>query len=575
MKKIHYSLIKKIVAPCLLILAGTLLSSVSYAQSNNPISIYEGEQINSIQFTYTGLPADSIAALNLKTKIEGLFKIYPQSHYSSFMEGYYLSQINLLADVKKTMSDITIASQGGINIIVKTEIEPSKVAKKRNVATFPVLYNDNRTYITLKFASSEMVYTNQNSWFAQPSAITNGNPLATKPTGEGYSAWLEGFASAGVYGLTKIVPKINLNIYGGVSYLASFSAGDELFTNKARFFGDIEEAYAGFIGGGRTKDGHTYRYNTLYGRKQFVLGDGWLIINTSMNGDSRAALQLNPRWASKNVFQTGFAWDNIFIQGFRLQANELPILNSNTTINGVNLELGNKERLLIGATFLQVPRSGFSYYMPNGTVQKREGLQVYNIRVFKSAPILVGGLFFKAEGGFERNPNFDMKAWAYYAELGWNFASSFGRPSISYRYASFSGDNANSNSYNRWDALYTGGTGEQWVQGSNMYKMVQNSNENTHRIQAVFSPLKKMQLVGQVWLFYADQKNNLGGNPALSLLKSKYYGTEYNLTVKYFHSKSWYFHLNTAYTMPGAAIKDNVPNTKDWFCLSAFARYSF
>lgn len=550
-------------------------------QSNNPLSIYEGEQIRSIHFSFTGLPQDSLTARDMRTKVEGLFRVYPHTQYSSMFASYYVSQINLLPWVEKTTMDITPSGNNNIDILISVNVsaEQSSTPKRENIfghpSSFPIVYNSSRTFVTLKFAASEMAYSNNNTWFGKPEVITAGNPLADNPSGEGYSAWVEGFATGGIYGVTKIIPSINLHLYGGVNYLASFSAGNEIFTDKARIHGDLEEAYAGVIGGGRTANGHLYRYNILYGRKQFVLGDGWLIINTSMNGANRAALQLNPRWASKKVFQAGIQWDRLFFQLFSLQPNELSILNSETVINGVNLELGNKDRMLIGASFLQVPRSKFKYYLPDGTVQTRDGLQVYNLRLFRNAAAGHGGLFFKTEGGYQRNPHFDMSAWAYYGEMGWSFANTFGSPSVGYRFAYFSGDNPDTKSYNRWDALYTGGNGEQWVQGSNMYKMVQNSNEMSHRWQVVFSPLRKVQLVGQVWLFYAPSLNNLGGNPALSQLKSKFYGKEFNFTIKYFANRNWYFHLNTAYTTAGGAIKDNVPETKNWFCLSAFARYSF
>lgn len=559
-----------------------LVVCAAHGQSNNPLSIYEGERIRSVHFSFSGLPADSLAANNLRLKAEGIFRLYPQSAYSSIFASYYIAQIDLLPWVEKATLDVATSGENGVDIQVAIQVAsaPSLLPKRENIfsrpSSFPTVYNSSRTFVVLKFAASEMAYSNNNAWFGQPATVTAGNPLATHPSGKGYSAWLEGFAAGGVYGVTKIIPSINLHLYGGANYLVSFSAGDELFTNRSRFYGDIEEAYIGLVGGDRTKAGHSYRYNFLYGRKQFVLGDGWLIINTSMNGDNRAALQLNPRWASKHVFQTGFQWDRLFVQLFRLQANELPTLNSGTIINGANLELGNKDRMLIGATFLQVLRSRFKYYLPDGTVKSREGLQVYNLRLFRNAPV-GGGLLFKAEAGYQRNPHFSMSAWAGYAEVGWNFARSYGSPTVSYRFAYFSGDNPDTRSYNRWDALYTGGNGEQWVQGSNMYKMIQNSNEITHRLQAIFNPLRKVQLVGQVWMFYAPSLTNLGGNPALSQLKSHYYGSEFNLTVKYFASRRWYFHLNTAYTLPGGAIRDNLPagDSKNWFCLSAFARYSF
>lgn len=556
---------------------------IARSQSNNPLSLYEGEQIRTVRFSYSGQPADSLLARDIRNNVERLFQLYPQSQYNSMFASYYIAQIDLLPWVEKATLDIIPSTENGIDLHISVAMAAKEVVqpKRGNIfghpSTFPTVYSSSRTFAVLKFAASEMAYSNNNAWFAQPDVVTAGNPLAHHPVGKGYTGWLEGFASGGIYGVTKIVPSINLHVYAGVNYLVSFSAGNELFTNRSRFYGDVEEAYAGVVGGGRTGNGHFYRYNVLYGRKQFVLGDGWLIINTSMNGDNRAALQLNPRWASKKVIQAGIQLDRLFFQFFRLEPNELPTLTSRTVINGLNLELGSKDRMILGASFLQVPRSQFKYYKPDGTVYTREGLQVYNLRVFRNAPVGKGGLFFKAEGGYQRNPKFDMSAWAYYGEAGWSFTKSYGSPTVSYRFAYFSGDDADSNSYNRWDALYTGGNGEQWVQGSNMYKMVQNSNEMSHRVQAIFNPLRKVQLVGQAWLFYAPSLTNLGGNPALSQLKSKFYGSEFNFTMKYFANRNWYFHLNTAYTLPGGAIRDNLPEagTKDWFCLSVFARYSF
>lgn len=558
-----------------------MLTSTLFAQTNNPISIYEGTLVQSIDFKYTGLPTDSNVAAEYMRSVETTFVVPPQSQFNSLLAAYYVSKINLLPFVTNARINVTATSQNEIAISISVAISPTVhrgEAKRenatRNVALLPVLYNSGRTFVTLKAAASEMAYSNDNAWFAQPAVLTNGNPLATSPVGAGYTGWLEGFASAGVYGIVKVIPSINLHIYGGANYLVSYSAGAELFTNKSRIHGDIEEAFVGIVGGGRASNGKMYRYNATYGRKQFTLGDGWLIINTSMNGDNRAALQLNPRWASKRLIQAGVQYGGLFLQGFRLEPNELPILNSHTVINGLNLELRNSKNALLGFSFLSVPSSGLRYYLPDGTTHTREGMQVYNVRLFKSAR-QGSGLFFKAEGGYERNTNFDMSAWAYYGELGWAFGKVKGTPTFSYRYAYFSGDDPDTKSYNRWDALYTGGNGEQWVQGSNMYKIVQNSNEISHRFQGVYNPIPKIQFVGQVWLFYAPQTNNLGGNPALSVIKSRYYGSEYNLTIKYFRSRSWYFHLNTAYTIAGGAIRNNVPNSKDWFCLSAFARYSF
>ena len=212
------------------------------AQSNNAQSVYEGERIQSVLFAYAHQPADSLKAVRLSGEGETTSR-----------------RANLFEDIK----------------------------------AFPVIYSGPHSLLTFKMSASEMAYSNNNAWFARPAPLLDGNPLAENPVGKGYTAWLEGFAMGGIYGIVRIVPKWNFHLYGGAGYILSFSAGRELFTGKSRFHGEVEDAFAGFIGGKRLAEDHEYAYSVLYGRKQFVLGNGWLIINTSMNGQERAGLQIN------------------------------------------------------------------------------------------------------------------------------------------------------------------------------------------------------------------------------------------------------------------------------------------
>lgn len=564
----------------LTLLVSALWCAQTMAQNNNALSIYEGERIQAIQFVYANLPSDSLKASDQKQRVENVFLVYPYSHFNEFQITYYLSQIKNLPFVENAAFNVVSQGDGGFNLVVTIELaQEGVVASKRsnlfkNLRSFPTIYSDPSSFLTFKLSASEMAYSNNNAWFAQPAPLLTGNPLADNAPGKGYTAWMEGFMMGGIYGITRVIPKWNFHIYGGASYIVSFSAGRELFTDKSRFYGEVEDAFAGFIGGKRLDNGHEYSYNVLYGRKQFVLGNGWLIINTSMNGQERAALQINPRWAARSLFQAGFRWDKFTFQIFQVKPNELPIFYSRTILNGANIELGSSDRVQLGASVIHSPRSDVKYYQPDGTVHQRKGLWVYNLRLYGNQPSGQPGIFYKTEGGYQTNQDFKMRAYAWYAQMGWNFATTQGRPALSYRFAYFSGDDPKTKAYERWDALYTGGTGEQWVQGSNMYKMVQNSNEMTHMLQLVYTPISKIQTVTQLWSFIAPQTNNLGGNPALSVMQSRYYGTELNLTVKYFHSRHWYFHMNTALTFPGNAIKDIVPGTKSWFCLMAFVRYS-
>lgn len=551
------------------------------AQSNNAQSIYEGERIGSIGFVFSRLPADSAKADPLKKEVENAFLVYPFTHFNAFQITYYLAQINNLPFVEEATYQMLPEGDGSFHLQLDVRLaeEGAVTSRKANLfknpKVFPLIYSRPHTLLTFKFSASEMAYSNNNAWFAEPDPLLTGNPLADHPAGKGYTAWLEGFVMGGVYGIARLIPRWNFHLYGGASYILSFSAGRELFTDRSRFHGETEDAFVGFIGGKRLAGDHEYAYSVLYGRKQFVLGNGWLIINTSMNGEERAALQINPRWAPRRLFLATVRWDKLSGQVFQLRPNELPIFYSHTVLNGVNVELGSNDRLQLGASVLNVPRSDVKYYLPDGEVLTRKGLWVYNVRLYGNRPAGQPGLFYKTEGGYQTNSRYQMRAYAGYGELGWSFARTKGQPALSYRFAYFSGDNPATEAYERWDALYTGGTGEQWVQGSNMYKIVQNSNELSHRVQLTYAPLRKWQTVWQLWSFRAPQKNNLGGNPGLSVMQSRYYGAEVNLTVKYFYSRQWYFHLNTALTFPGDALKKTIGgDLKNWFCLMAFIRYS-
>lgn len=544
------------------------------------VSIYEEERILSVQYDYQNLPHDKDLSTTYRQQIEDTFQVYPYSHFSWIQTNYFLTKINNYPFVQNADLDIETLPEGGLNLVVKVvlrkkEIEQEKTQNLfRDLNAFPVIYSDEKSLLTFQFSAASMLYGNRNAWFAEPKGLLTGNPLVNGPAGKGGTGWVEGFGSAGIYGVTRLLNEPNLNIYGGLSYLTAFSKGRELFTDETRVHGDVEDAFIGLVGGHKSPDGHDYVYNLTYGRKSFVLGNGWLISNVAMNGQDRAALQLNPRGAARNLFSAGLKIDQFKGQIFQLRPNELPLLDSRTIINGVNVELGSSDKAQLGASVLHVPRSGVKYYRPDGHVFSRKGLWVYNLRLYGNPAPAQPGLFYKTELGYQRNRNFDMNAYAGYLQAGWNFAKTKGSPSLSYRFAYFSGDDPASRHYGRWDALYTGGNGEQWVQGSNMYKIVQNSNEITHMFQLVYTPMRKVQTVTQIWAFIAPQKNNLGGNPGLSTLQSRYYGSEANFTVKYFHSKNGYFHMNVAYTLPGSAIRDALPDARNWLSAMAFVRYS-
>lgn len=545
-------------------------------------AFYEGERITSVVFVFQNQMADSIAEYNLEQSVKREFLVFPHSTVRTlFLEGY-TNKVRKLKQVADAQYEVIPSPIGGIIVTLTVVISDlAKVHKDKSGVLigekdFPVLYQDNKSLLITKFALAEMLYSNNNSWYGRDDAMLNGNPLAKNPSGKGYLGWIEGWASAGIYGMTTLSTKRHLYIYGGASYLVSASAGRELFTDKSRVYGAFDDAYVGFFEHFSFARGDKLNINLSIGRQQFSVGKGLIIRNTGANGDNRAALQLNPRWTADLLGLASIRYNKYLMQAFQLDPDELSVVNSKTIIRGINAEWGDGYANQIGFMFLDVPHSSSKYYTPSGDVFGRKGLKVFNLRYYSNTRPNVQGLFYAGEIAYEKNTNFKMSAFAGYAEMGWSFAKSPGAPALKYRYAYFSGDDPNTQTYERWDPLLSGGNGEEWVIGANHFKIVQNSNVNVHELQLNIRPWPKIEFVPQAIYLIAAKNNNLGGNPALGYMPQKPFGSEINITVKYYRSKHWYWHGHLAYTIPGAGVKEALGNdAHSWLSAMLFFRYAF
>lgn len=447
----------------------------------------------------------------------------------------------------------------------------------RNAADLPLLYDKDGTYVRAKFEALSLYYANHNAWYGNPDLMLPGNPLVKgRPAGAGYDDWLEGYVHYGLYGITPL--NRHLYLYAGLSAISAGSVGQELFTNETRGFTNVEDAYAGIVGGNTDAEGNRFAFNLSAGRQRFTLANAFLIANTAGNGHDRAALQANARWSADFLARAQVSYNNTRFEAFYLDPDELPILDSESRYVGINLETNPVTGLLLAGSFMHVPESTAKYFGPLGTtVGTRKGLNVFDARfTYSPNPGNVAGPFFGAEAALQTHSEIDMLARAGYVEAGYRFPETRWSPTLSYRLSYFSGDDPNTTTYERWDPTLSGGNGEQWVQGANHFKVVQDSNVIAHRLQASFRPLPTVELVPQLWMFLADSTTNVGGNPALTFMSGTEYGYEANLTVKWFPSPNWYVHGHLAYTIPGDAVKDALGGkARDWFSAMVFARYAW
>ncbi len=508
--------------------------------------------------------------------------VFPGSRFSEERAAFSIGQARRNPAIAAIDYDLTPATGGAVDVAVSVTL-----ADAANPATgkgyfltgdrkdFPLLYDRNGTVLRFKFEVLNLYYANNNAWYGRPDLLLAGNPLAVgKPSGKGYDQWVESFAHYGLYGITPL--NANLYVYGGISAITSLSYGQELFTDLSRSHTAIEDAYVGIIGGRTDATGNRLAFNLSAGRQRFTLANAFLIANTAANGDERAALQANARWAADMLVLGQVAWNNTKFEAFYVDPDELPILDTETKLAGLNVESVVRPGLLLGASYVTAPESQANYFTPVGGIAgTREGLQLIDLRFTYTQPGGQEGWFFGGEVARQTNRNFAMDARAAYGEVGYSFAKAKWSPSVSYRLSYFSGDDPATSTYERWDPLLSGGNGEQWVQGANHFKVVQDSNVIAHRIQARFRVAPRVEIVPQLWAFYADQTNNIGGNPALSVLSDREYGYEANVTVKFFVSKNTYVHGHIAYTKPGQAVQDALGGTqKDWLSAMVFVRYA-
>jgi hypothetical protein len=559
------------------------LPQTALAQNVSGSTPFSGREIEAVSIRIVNPSADPGVNARVEDQVRSRIGLFPGQRFSEEQVAFQMAQARRIRDVADADFDVGFGARGGLVVTVNVTLGDTP-AEGRGMAfggAFPTIYEKDGTFLKFRLDLLGLYYANNNAWYGRPDLMLDGNPLvAGSPAGAGYNQWVEGYVHYGIYGITPIGE--NLYVYGGLSALSTGSTGQELFTDETRTYTAIEDAYVGIIGGRTDAAGNRLSWNLSAGRQAFTLANGFLLTNAAANGSNRGALQANARMASDFTALAQFRYNTTKFELFYVDPSELPILESETAYAGANLEMRPAQGWDLGFTYLTSPTSDAQYFVFDPAtgaprVETREGLEVFDAR-FTYAPALAGaaGPFFGGEYAVQRNRNFDMDAEAGWIEAGYSWPAAKWSPTVSYRLARFSGDDPATTTYERWDPMLSGGNGEQWVQGANHFKVVQDSNVIAHRIQARFRPSPQVEIVPQLWAFYADSEVNIGGNPALTFLDGKELGFEAVMTAKWFVSRNTYVHGHVAYTMPGNATEAALGNdAKDWLSVLLFVRHSF
>lgn len=331
-----------------------------------------------------------------------------------------------------------------------------------------------QTEIGLQYVLEENLFWNLSENFAPQE---NFNPDRS---------WWEGYLKFGVTAEAKLSPR--RTAYGGLSFVASGTLKEDAFTagNTGRV--TLENAYAGihFSGGKTTSD-------FSVGAQPYRIGTGMLVSNGASNGFERGALKLGPRKAFAMTAIGRVSRKNYRLEGFYVDANELPDKDSNTQIAGAHLAWEPNDKHKLGLAYGRVissnapyPQAGSNdnFGIPTIINGGRRGLsfiQAYGKWVpleKKESQFWLG-----ADLAYEWNRRIDLQAYGGRVEVGYKLKEKRFKPSLKYSFQLFSGDDPKTKRLERFDPLFYEGSPDAWSTGNKSSMVFINTNVNSHQVQ--------------------------------------------------------------------------------------------
>jgi hypothetical protein len=430
-----------------------------------------------------------------------------------------------------------------------------------DASAFPLLRRDQRSMLTAIVGGGFGSYADIEPWFGQPLLFNEFNPLAGHLPGSA-TAWGEGSFEYGAGGVTQLGDH-PVYAFGAATGMLTWSVMQDIFTDQTRVYNAVEKAYAGVFYADRSSGN---RAGLSLGRQTYTLNDGFLInmVKGSSNVGERGATYLGPRLASDFSVIGGGRYGAFGAHAFYIDPNELEQLESDTTFLGFNARYAVSDTIAADASVITIPTSRSTYANPYGLTLPRRDTTTIAAHL-RWRDLGLKGVWFEGEAAWQTNPDYAMSAWAWYTTLGYIALDRQWTPSVSYRFSYFSGDDPDTETYERYDPLMNTGLGI-WLQGVSFGKITSNSNLAAHRIQANVAPTETMNVTFDYFRLSAPELNNLGSNPALSQLSSRDLGQEASITLRWSLSKNLYLQSLVSTAIPGEALRD-IGADKPWTTL--------
>jgi hypothetical protein len=405
------------------------------------------------------------------------------------------------------------------------------------------IYTDEEgtTKITFNIDGIASGYASSDSWFGESESFLGDNT----------DTWGEFGIEPG---LSLETPVGEGTFFGKVSAVATTTASDDAsgLTIGLEDTDDftLEQAHIGW----RSESLFDGTFSVVAGRQDYNIGTGLLINDGGGDGGERGGWYLGMRKTFSEALTVSVDTDKWLVEGFTLK-NHPRAGGTKGEANGANLEYTFGESTTLGGTYMRVD--------PN--LENVDTLDVISARIDWQGP---GGFGLKGEYVDESSSDADSSG--YYGQISYAPQNWRWSPVLSYRYATFDGDDPATEDDELFKEIAYGFTDwGYWYQGEITGEFVfGNGNLNSHLVRLKTQPKEGITLNLLYYSFTLDQPASLG-------IASDDWGDELNFTVDWQASDNLYVIGVLAALFPGTGAEQWVGGDEDWLHSMLYLMYSW
>ena len=555
-----------------------LLFSLKAMAQGDGTGLNASFSIGQIQIKFEPDISDSAKIIAIKSSILNKLRIFPNEYIRMTEIDLAMQRLRGIKEIGKAdfKLELGTGNQYILVIIVNPQEaglllpEKSGIFTKNAKGNFPYLYRDRNFKLKLDLGATISPVAGFNTWLGNGQFFTEYSPFGKDYPPNNRFQNIEHAYTAGLTAVLQLNP--NVFVYGKYQAIFMGTLGRDLFRKDNPHSFATENLYGGIVGTIPSKSGHVFNFNVSAGRQPYRIGTGMLLCQIALNGGDRGANNIWPRFSGDMVGLAQVRYDNLRAEYFYVDPNEFGGFETNTILNGFNVDYGKPYGIKAGFTFLKVNRSTSIYMFPDGSFESRNKLRAFNLRGEWVPKPATNSLIAKIDLGMQNNARFSMRALGGAAEIGLIKGKHRLRPSISYRLSHLTGDNPNTTRFERWDFLYSGNDVDTWIQGLIMKNILFNTNLQTHRLQGQIL-LKGFRLTGQYFYFRSDQENNLP--LAINKFASKELAHQLTLLAEKSFLKRFYtrMQIHSLWTKEGINGALPLPAKNPWIGMQVVLRY--